>query len=160
MPEIDYIEEETMATGAQLPWHLDHIDQWSRPHDQFYHPIGDGEGVDIYILDTGVDYNHNEFENRAKYAGYDPMDVYRSDARIGTDCNGHGTHIASIAAGRTYGVAKKANIYSIRVLDCDNSGAWSTVLEGMDYAAQVIEERGRLAVVSMSLGGNKTQTVS
>ena len=58
MPEIKYIEEETMAEAVQttLPYHLDRIDQRQLPFDGVYDPFGDGEGVDIYILDTGISY--------------------------------------------------------------------------------------------------------
>ena len=72
--EVDCIEEEGEAVGESLssfpvPWHLDRLDQ-ATPHlDNSYQPIGMGEGVDIYVLDSGVNYNHSEFEYRAKYAG-------------------------------------------------------------------------------------------
>ena len=61
-----------MASGDQvpaLPWHVDRTDQRGLPLDGLYQPIGDGEGVDVYIFDSGVNYRHEEFENRAKYAG-------------------------------------------------------------------------------------------
>ena len=118
--------------------------------------------MDIYILDSGVNYFHEEFENRARYPGYDPMDVYESNSpsQFGLDCHGHGTHVASLAVGKTFGTAKKATVYSVRVLNCENFGAWSAVLDGLDYTSRVISERNRPAVVSLSLSGGYTQSVN
>ena len=44
------------AVQTTLPYHLDRIDQRQLPFDGVYDPFGDGEGVDIYILDTGISY--------------------------------------------------------------------------------------------------------
>lgn len=69
---VSYIEEEDIVYGDQtldLPWHVDRIDQTELPLDLSYQPIGNGDGVDVYILDSGINYDHQEFEYRAKYAG-------------------------------------------------------------------------------------------
>ena len=167
LPGVDYIEEEGFAFGEQsqndsiLPWQVDRIDQNRLPFDYIYSPIGDGSGVDVYILDSGINYDHEEFEYRAKYGGYDPVDEYainvesKSNHRRlnGRDCHGHGTHVASVCGGKTFGSAKKVNIYSIRVLACNNAAPWSVVIDGLDYVSRVVPERGRPAIVSMSLSG-------
>lgn len=155
-PEVDYIEEEGIATGTQdrdLLWYLDRIDQSHLPLDYFYNPIGDGSGADVYILDSGISYNHAEFEYRAKYGGYDAVDAFDRTTRKGLDCHGHGTHVASLCGGKTYGSAKKVTLYSIRVLRCDNTAPWSFVINGLDYVARIAPKRRRPAIVSMSLGG-------
>jgi hypothetical protein len=161
-PEVKYIEEETVAvaTKTSIPYHLDRVDQRELPLNNNFLPIGDGEGVDIYILDTGIFYEHKEFGNRAKFGGYDPVDEYKEENMEGRDCDGHGTHVASLAAGRNYGTASGANIYSIRALGCSSSAPWGVIIAGLDYAMRIIPVRGRPAVVSMSIGGSYTQSVN
>ena len=167
LPGVEYIEEEGFVVGDELdkddilPWHVDRIDQTHRPLDNIYSPIGDGHRVDVYIFDTGINYDHEEFECRAKYGGYDPMDEYEINSenvnrtrQYGRDCHGHGTHVASLCGGKTYGSAKKVNMYSIRVLGCNGRAPWSTVIDGLDYISGVVPVRGRPAIISMSLGGS------
>lgn len=156
-----------MAFATQdtnLPWYLDRLHQQTSNRRLDYHfaPMDTGEGVDIYILDTGINYNHDEFEGRAKFGGYDPVDSYHDDEppQRGSDCQGHGTHVSSLAGGKTYGVARKANLFSVRVLDCNNFAPWSVVIDGIDYTARTVMERKRPAVVSLSLGGYYQQAAN
>lgn len=172
MPAVDYIEEEGYAVGDEIEdivqWHLDRLDQSDYPLDLSYSPIGEGEGVDIYVLDSGINYDHQEFEYRAKYAGYDPVDEYTIDndlqdnyeRRYGRDCHGHGTHVSSLSAGKTFGSARRANVYSVRVLACNNAAPWTVILDGLDYVARVVPQRNRPAVVSMSLSGDFYRVVN
>ncbi len=150
-----------MARGAVTPpWHIDRLDQQTLPLDNQFAPPNNGRGADIYILDSGINYDHEQFGYRAKYSGYDPTDVLQLTSQRGRDCHGHGTHVSSLAGGDTYGVAKGAQLYSVRVLDCSNAGPWSGVLDGLDYVSRVIAARNRPAVVSMSLSGGYTRSVN
>ena len=89
----------------------------------------DGTGVDIVIMDDGVQSGHPEFDGRlqtgfdwyagAGVAGTMPTGFY--DYSIYGEAE-HGTHVAGIAAGKTYGAAKGANIYSLRIFDNTTSG--------------------------------------
>lgn len=112
------------------------------------HDPSGGSGVDIYILDTGVRHEHIDFENRGK-PGRD-----FSGEGMG-DQNGHGTHVAGLAASKTYGIAKKANIVDVKVTGEDGMGALSGVLAGLEWAAAEIHRNGRPAVINMSLGAPK-----
>ena len=59
----------------------------------------------------------------------------------GNDCNGHGTHCSGTAAGSTYGIAKKAQLYSGRVLTCWGSGAWDDLIKGQQISRSTIINR-------------------
>ena len=121
-----------------------------------------GKGVDIYILDTGISFAHKDFEHRAKFSGYDPVDSFSSQGkpRKGRDCHGHGTHVASLAGGKSFGAAKHATLYSVRVLQCNNAAPWSVVLDGLDHVAEMVMKRKRPSVVSLSLGGGFYNSVN
>lgn len=162
MPAVHYVEEEGFAVGMQSTpeWHLDRLDQVLPTLDNSYWPIGDARGVDVYILDSGINYDHEEFDNRAKYPGRDPTDEYNVnfpdlmlERQYGRDCHGHGTHVASLCGGKTYGTAKKVTLYGVRVLGCSNSGPWGVVLDGIDFVVSMAERTNRPSIMSMSLSG-------
>ncbi|XP_033633313.1 aqualysin-1-like [Asterias rubens] len=149
---VKYVEENGMVYASET-WGLDRVDQRELPLDDSYLPTqGDGSGVSIYIIDTGVRTTHEEFEDRAKFV----YDAVEGAVGNGTDCRGHGTHCAGTAAGLVYGVAKKASVYGVRVLGCQGSGSWSSVINGMDWVAK---NGDRPAVASMSLGGGGSRSV-
>lgn len=144
---VKYIEEDGIVR-AEETWGLDRIDQRYLPLDDEYKPIGDGAGVNVYILDTGIRTTHEEFEGTRAFIAHDAV-----GHAVGADgdCDGHGTHCAGTVAGLRYGVAKKANVHSVRVLGCQGSGSKAGVINGMDWVA---ENRILPAVVSMSLSGS------
>ncbi|UYQ64186.1 S8 family peptidase [Streptomyces peucetius] len=127
-------------------WGLDRIDQKSLPLNQSYtYPDSAGEGVTAYIIDTGVRITHNDFGGRATY-GYDAID----NDNAAQDGHGHGTHVAGTVAGSSFGVAKKAKIVGVRVLNNQGSGTTAQVVAGIDW---VTRNAVKPAVANMSLGG-------
>ncbi|KAK6527503.1 hypothetical protein TWF694_004486 [Orbilia ellipsospora] len=116
------------STQSDAPWHLARLTstgpmlegndlQAGKPKTGDYkYPSSAGEGVDIYIVDTGVaiQANQNEFNGRASFL----KGTIGDDGAIKLDKNGkpdpHGTKVAGMAGSASYGVAKKANIISVR----------------------------------------------
>jgi len=101
-----------------------------------------GEGVTIYVLDTGVDLQHDEFKERISFGANFIV------GEVPDDLEGHGTHVAGIAAGTTYGVAKKANVVSVKVCDQNGDCAISDIISGLQY---VISRAKKLkSIINMS----------
>ncbi|MFE2476646.1 S8 family serine peptidase [Streptomyces sp. NPDC059389] len=152
---VQSVPQPARTPGTRAPsstWGLDRIDQKELPLDGNFTTEGNGAGVTAYILDTGIDYAHDEFGGRATF-GYDAV----GDGRLGADCQGHGTHVAGTVAGKTYGVARKANLVSVRVLGCDGTGTWSGIIAGMDWVAKNAKQP---AVMNGSLGGDLSKAVN
>ncbi|WP_030227875.1 S8 family peptidase [Streptomyces sp. NRRL WC-3626] len=142
----------TDTTQSDAPWGLDRIDQTSLPLSGTYtYPDSAGSGVTAYVIDTGVRITHQQIAGRATY-GYDAVDGDTTAA----DGNGHGTHVATTIAGTTYGVAKKAKIVAVRVLDNNGSGTTAGVIAGIDW---VTENHSGPSVANLSLGGGASTTL-
>ncbi|MCB5164440.1 S8 family peptidase [Streptomyces bambusae] len=133
-------------------WGLDRIDQPGTAGDAKYtYPDGGGEGVTAYVIDTGVRISHEDFAGRAAH-GFDAVD----NDETADDGNGHGTHVAGTIAGTAHGVAKKARIVAIRVLDDNGSGTTEQVVAGIDWVTQ---NHSGPSVANMSLGGGADEAL-
>ncbi|GLW91164.1 S8 family peptidase [Actinokineospora globicatena] len=142
-----YQDGTTKATADQLnppSWGLDQVDQRTATLDKKYTYPNGGEGVTAYVIDSGINIGHTEFEGRASY-GYDILDNDTEAA----DCYFHGTHVAGTIAGKTVGVAKKAKLVAVRSLDCKGSGPDSATVSAMEWVAK---NAVKPAVVNLSLG--------
>lgn len=148
-------EIQPQAVQPSVPsWGLDRIDQRNNPFlDSTYHFDRTGQGVDAYIVDTGILYSHTEFGGRA-IRGWDSWRL-PTDPNYGLDCSGHGTQVAGIVGGRTYGVAKNVRLYSVRISDCNANATASafTTLRGVDWSVGNYQAQTpkRPAVMNISL---------
>ena len=107
-----------------------------------------------YLSNAGIRLDHQEFEGRAHYDFYDPLDRLTGSSQQGRDCNGHGTHVAALAGGKTFGAAKGATLYSTRVLGCNGAGSYSPILLGINHVIeQQMARKDRRIIISMSLRG-------
>lgn len=141
---------------SELPWHLGRVISRDLPlEDSFtYNKCHTNANVDIhtYIVDTGIDVSHPEFEGRAEWL------ANFADSK-NTDCNSHGTHCAGLVGSKTFGVCKDAKLFAVKVLDCEGRGSTTSVISGIDFAFKRHQEENRnsggktRSVISMSLGG-------
>ncbi len=141
-----------IATQSPATWGIDRIDQNALPLDINYTYNNDGSNVTVYIIDTGINFNHIDFGGRAS-RGVDEVTVGGSAA----DCNGHGTHVSGTVGGAIYGVAKNVSLVAVRVLNCQGSGTTSGVVAGIDW---VTANRVLPAAANMSLGGGFSTTLN
>jgi subtilisin family serine protease len=148
-PRVAYIEPdqsiEAFATQSPATWGLDRIDQRDLPLSSSYTYNQTGQGVNAYVIDTGIRAAHQEFAGRIGN-GFTAV----NDGQGTNDCNGHGTHVAGTTGGSTYGVAKQVTLHAVRVLGCNGSGSTTGVIAGVDWVTQ---NHIKPAVANMSLGG-------
>lgn len=151
----------TNSVSPASSWGLERIDQlggvsssgWVNAYDW----IATGAGVDVYIIDSGIMTSNVDFGGRAT-----------NDADFIVDGNpgwcvstltaaaaGHGTEVASIAGGTTYGVAKQARLHSVRVTGCNGAPDFSAFIEGLEWTANAASNQHAIVNISLEyLAGN------
>ena len=168
----DPFEGSAIETQKGAPWGLARISHRNRltlgTFSKYEYNKDGGEGVTAYVIDTGVNIKHVEFEGRARWGKTIP----RNDEDI--DGNGHGTHCAGTVGSGKYGVAKKAEIVAVKVLGSNGSGTMADVVSGVVWAAEDAAKHAAQAarelaltgrtkfkgsVANMSLGGGKARSL-
>jgi hypothetical protein len=161
-----------VSATEEVPWHLSRVTQKKLPlAGKFpYAESGschrnNGTVINTYIVDTGIDITHPEFEGRASWSANfaDDMD---------TDCNNHGTHVAGLVGSKSYGVCVDANLFAVKVLDCEGSGSLSGVVQGIEwvYKQHLAQKRASVrsdgsgavikSLINMSLGGGYSPAIN
>lgn len=147
-PRVALVEpdQRVHAFEQSIPLGVDRVDG-----DLNFALSGEGTGTpvdaDIAVLDTGIDLTHPD------------LNVYNEVSFVpGTssadDDNGHGTHIAGIAAAKhndigVVGMAPGARLWAVKVLDSNGAGSISDIIAGIDY---VTEHANEIDVVNLSFG--------
>ncbi|CAB4430488.1 unnamed protein product [Rhizophagus irregularis] len=170
MNDVDYIEEDgevkaqyvvpsqltRRAVDNKPTYNIDRIDQAKRPLDGKYtFPDSAGEGVNVFVVDSGIRITHKEFGGRAKFGGSFCNGCSEDDEY------GHGTHVASIACGETLGVARKATPIAVKVLDDEGVGTFSSIIAGLNFVGETHNKsKNKKSVVNMSIVGDKSKAVN
>jgi subtilisin family serine protease len=153
-----------VQTQPNSPWGLARISKAGKlpaagPYSYRYRDDAAGEGVMAYVIDTGINYQHVEFEGRALRG---PKFVTESDPGSVTgfeDVQGHGTHCAGTIASRAYGVAKKVTVVGVKVFndlpdEDERAGATNAdIIAALNYVVKEYKDHGKPSVVNLSLGG-------
>jgi subtilisin family serine protease len=149
----------TIQREFTTPWHM----KYSSTNDHPILPLSPtlGKGVDIYIIDSGIDLDHPEFQ------GGRTTQIFSLSSGCKTYNLEHGTGIASIAAGISCGLAKSSNIYSVNVFPCReddigvvcdsaNIGMHTEIIHLLLGISAVVQHResrkDRKCIVNMSFG--------
>ncbi|KAJ7629846.1 hypothetical protein B0H17DRAFT_1187806 [Mycena rosella] len=150
-PDVEEIEHDGFATPHGI--------RSETPEKGLKHSVTrdlrSGENVDIYVLDSGIRRDHSEFEGRATYG------ANFSGVPGNGDNHGHGTWVAAVAAGKTYGVANCANIISVKVWDAGMTGIpISNMVAGLQWIKDKAKTTGRSSVVLDTLGGDHSHSLN
>lgn len=116
------VHRDTKKHITAYSWGLDRIDQLNLPLSGTYSPAYHGIGVDVYVVDTGIDTTHVEFTPDS--FDREVANIYSFDGKVtaNADDEGHGTHVAGTVGGNTIGVAPGASIFGVKVMGADGSG--------------------------------------
>lgn len=150
--------------SVAVPWGLDRIDQASPVLDGLYHYDNTGEGVDVFVMDTGI------FAQHADLLGKVFPDLGRNfvpglPVFSTGDCVGHGTHVSGTIAGTRSGVAKDVRLIPLRVFGCYDNTETSVILDAMAFlTARAVADNatpgGRRKVVNMSFGSSRSTAMN
>lgn len=126
--------------AAEVPWGISRVNAASA------WAVTKGQGVKVAVIDTGIDCNHPDLKANCA-GGYNAV-----GSGAPTDDNGHGSHVAGTIAGvldgkGVVGVAPKARLYAVKVLDKDGAGGLSSIIKGLIWAG-----KNKMDVANMSLG--------
>jgi len=139
-----------LTTKQEIQWGVKAI------HAPGVWPVTKGAGVNVAVVDSGIDTTHPDLVAAYK-GGYNDID----SSKPPIDDYGHGTHVAGIIAAAdntvgTVGVAPEVNLWAVKVLAADGNGRDENLVAGLNWVIGKKNEAGGAWVVNMSLGAQET----
>lgn len=144
---------------SNAPWGLSRV-SYNPTYDNdyivngtYWYPKSAGSNVDVYIVDTGINIEHEDFDGRARWG----VTIPQFDLDI--DGNGHGTHCAGIVGGNTYGISKNSTLIAVKVLRTNGFGTNADVIKGVEWVFnqhRMAQRGGKRSVINLSLGGGRS----
>ena len=141
----------TLDRGNFLNWGMRRMNEATNPYSGVSATAGgynytlDGTGVDVVIVDSGIQADHPEFQDASGVSRVQQIDWFAVSGVSGTmptahytDYDGHGTHVAGTATGKTYGWAKNAKIFSIKLAGLEGSSDPNGGISAADMADVII----------------------
>ncbi len=150
--DITSAEVDPQKLSADKSWGQDRVNQRPNELDENFDQIGDGEGIHVGLIDTGIDRDNDDFAGRigmCETAIVDPPDAFGC-----LDDHGHGTHVAGTMAGTYWGIASKANIHSCRALQNGSGADWQIILCIDKHILNYRELGSPPYIVNESIGGS------
>jgi subtilisin family serine protease len=143
------ITQDVETWGLARVSHLGTLEDKPTPEIFHYNPKHVGQDCFLFILDTGIFREHNEF---ATGRVRDGENFVGDGTAAYVDQHGHGTHCAGTAGGNNFGLARQAQLIPVKVLGASGSGSTAGVVKGIEYVAINHRDSKVPSVASMSLG--------
>ncbi|KAG0252656.1 serine protease [Actinomortierella ambigua] len=137
-------------------WGLPRVSQRRLPlNTDYMYPNQAGEGVDVYVIDTGINIHHVDFQGRARWG------TNTVPGSPNTDDNGHGTFVAGVIGSNTFGVAKKVNLIAVKGLNREGTSTLSQILSALDWTIKTAtRSSNRKNIVNLSLGAGYSRVLN
>ncbi|USW51894.1 Putative peptidase S8/S53 domain, peptidase S8, subtilisin, His-active [Septoria linicola] len=150
-----WLNQAPIVTQSNAPYNLARISSRVPGTTEYKYRESPGKGTFIYILDSGININHVDFEGRAYHGANFSRDLTPEDR------DGHGTSVAGLAGGRQWGVAKEATLINVKVTD-GLAGTMSDILSGFEWTANDAKAKSRIgrAVANLSIGLPRSEIVN
>jgi len=154
-----------VQTGPLADWGLARIAEYANtfPAGDYPYVLPGGNGVNAYVIDSGILTTHQEF-----ITVIDSVTVNRAvslvnyvTAEADTDLFGHGTFVAGVIGGNTYGVAKQVSLFSLKILDQTGNGLASDLVSALNAAVTDAKSKNMLdkSVINLSLGATQNSAI-